>query len=294
MDYLSDPRSHFVALAQLQRYVAAALRQLSLPGEESRLRREARTLWSAVAFAEQFGIDLEPLLATVGPPTPAEGRPAPAGRLGLEQCVPSMATVPTAEPVEPAPLSFSTGPAPPPAEESESGSDPAGRWPLAVAAALLVDSVELRLRLAAARRAATAAPAGITREAGLGVLPRADVQLEAARRGMERRDAEDALRWELGEAEEGGAWAAVRRDAAEAEAEVEARAEVGMDATGAWVAPELFLRDSAEALEHARRKSHAQRRRVRLEAQALEDEVRAAACRAVEQVGGWLDGSLGG
>ena len=83
MDYLSDPRSHFVALAQLQRYVAAALRQLSLPGEESRLRREARTLWSAVAFAEQFGIDLEPLLATVGPPTPAEGRPAPAGWLGL-------------------------------------------------------------------------------------------------------------------------------------------------------------------------------------------------------------------
>ena len=134
VDYLSDPRIHFVALAQLQRFVAAALRERSIPGEESRLRREARTLWSAIAFAEQFGIDLEPLLATVG-----EGRPI--GRPESTRGAVRPATSPCAEPVSPS-GSASGGPVHPPEE-------PAGHGPLVVAAALLASSIEQRQRRAA-------------------------------------------------------------------------------------------------------------------------------------------------
>ena len=139
VDYLSDPRIHFVALAQLQRFVAAKLRERSIPGEESRLRREARTLWSAVAFAEQYGIDLEPLLATIGPPAPPEGWPTgrPASRGAIMP-----ATSPRAA-AGPSPSGSAGGPVHPPVE-------PADR-PLAVAATLLASSFEQRQRRAAER-----------------------------------------------------------------------------------------------------------------------------------------------
>ena len=139
VDYLSDPRIHFVALAQLQRFVAAKLRERSLPGEESRLRREARTLWSAVAFAEQYGIDLEPLLATIGPPAPPEGWPT--GRPGSRGAI-MPATSPRAA-AGPSPSGSAGGPVHPPVE-------PADR-PLAVAATLLASSFEQRQRRAAER-----------------------------------------------------------------------------------------------------------------------------------------------
>ena len=139
VDYLSDPRIHFVALAQLQRFVAAKLRERSLPGEESRLRREARTLWSAVAFAEQYGIDLEPLLATIGPPAPPEGWPT--GRPGSRGAI-MPATSPRAA-AGPSPSGSAAGPVHPPVE-------PADR-PLAVAATLLASSFEQRQRRAAER-----------------------------------------------------------------------------------------------------------------------------------------------
>lgn len=138
VDYLSDPRIHFVALAQLQRFVAAALRERSIPGEESRLRREARSLWSAVVFAEQFGIDLEPLLAIVGPSPPPEGRPTgwPGPTRGVS--VPAISPCTAAEPVSPSACA-SGGPMRAPEE-------PAGRGSLVVAAALLASSIEQRQR----------------------------------------------------------------------------------------------------------------------------------------------------
>ena len=141
VDYLSDPRIHFVALAQLQRFVAVALRERSIPGEESRLRREARTLWSAVAFAEQFGIDLEPLLATVGPAPPPESQPT--GRSGSTRgaIMPAASPCTAAEPVSPS-GSASGRPVHPPEE-------PARHGPLVVAAALLASSIEQRQRRAA-------------------------------------------------------------------------------------------------------------------------------------------------
>lgn len=140
VDYLSDPRIHFVALAQLQRFVAAKLRERSIPGEESRLRREARTLWSAVAFAEQLGIDLEPLLATIGPPAPPEGWPT--GRPGSRGAI-MLATSPRAA-AGPSPSGSAGGPVHPPEE-------PAGHGPLVVAATLLASSFEQRQRRAAER-----------------------------------------------------------------------------------------------------------------------------------------------
>jgi hypothetical protein len=82
-------------------------------------------------------------------------------------------------------------------------------------------------------------------------------QAEAA--GQLRRarlEAEDELRWEIAraaggtqaEAKTAEATPAVSAAAAAAAAEAAAEAE-------AWVAPEMYTRDSAEALEHARRKA---------------------------------------
>lgn len=140
IDYLTDPRLHFVAINQLQRTVSAALLERGLPGEESQFRREARTVWAIVSFAERFGVDLEPLLAAVGPP-PDDGEhevillnePQAAG--------------PTAESAAPA--------APTHLDE--------GNTALAMAGILLGEAVEQRLR---ERRAPH-----LTREIALGLLP---------------------------------------------------------------------------------------------------------------------------
>ena len=72
-DWIADWRTHHIALAQLQRFIAQQLLARSLPGEAGRFRREARTVWSIVSFAESYGIDLEPLMATVGPPPVEDG-----------------------------------------------------------------------------------------------------------------------------------------------------------------------------------------------------------------------------
>ena len=83
-------------------------------------------------------------------------------------------------------------------------------------------------------------------------------QAEAGRLRWARLEAEDELRWEVAratggtqaEAEAAEATAAVPTATAAAAAAAWAEAEAE-----AWVAPEIYTRDSAEALEHVRRKA---------------------------------------
>ena len=70
-----------------------------------------------------------------------------------------------------------------------------------------------------------------------------------------RLEAEDELRWEIARAA-GGTEAEAKT--AEATAAVSAAAAAAAEAAAeaeVWVAPEIYTRDSAEALEHARRKA---------------------------------------
>ena len=89
--------------------------------------------------------------------------------------------------------------------------------------------------------------------------PPTSAQAEAVGRlRWARLEAEDELRWEVARAA-GGTQAEVKT--AEATAAVSAAAAAAASAAAAeaeaeaWVAPEIYTRDSAEALEHARRKA---------------------------------------
>lgn len=77
-------------------------------------------------------------------------------------------------------------------------------------------------------------------------------QAEAAERlRLVRLEAEEELRWEIARAT-GGTQAETNTVEATAEATTEAAAAVSEEA---WVVPEMYARDSAEAIEHARRKA---------------------------------------
>jgi len=96
-DWIADWRTHHLPVAQLQRFIAQQLLARSLPGEAGRFRREARTAWSIISFAESYGIDLEPLMATVGPP-PAEASTQSTSKSKLfpfEQLTPAAASGPS-------------------------------------------------------------------------------------------------------------------------------------------------------------------------------------------------------
>ena len=263
-DYIADPRIHFLALAQLQRFIAAALLQRSLPGEESRLRKEARTVWSVVSFAEKYGIDLEPLLATVGPPpTERDGWPERGGR--LEQRRSAIAPAPAPEP-----RSSWTAPAgPSPSCSAEEAADARQAASLA-AALLLTDAAERRLEDSAARRA----EASVTRADALGP--------EGAAWGRRHRAAAKAAAEAVAERARGAEEAAEAQRWEEARDAPEDDAAAGGDfvVSDAWPVPELF-QPSAEHREHCRKKAAAQQRREKLEQQAVAlQEQRAARERA--------------
>ena len=118
-----------------------------------------------------------------------------------------------------------------------------------------------------------------------------------------RLEAEEELRWEIARATGG-----TQAETNTVEATAEAAAAVSEDE---FVVPEMYTRDSAEAIEHARRKARAdlltacplscvlmmmvmlftwqvrtQRRRAQLDKQARKAEALAAARRAEEQAGG--------
>lgn len=158
-DWITDWRTHNLPLAQLQRFVAQQLLARSLPGEAGRFRREARTVWSIVSFAESYGIDLEPLMATVGPEVgcssivpasiaPASTAPAtaPVPSLPNEENDDDEEDADDAKQVAPAPTGVSQG-------HSSAGGMAGGPMASHAAAALLYTSaLEMRLRKAAESR----------------------------------------------------------------------------------------------------------------------------------------------
>ena len=114
-----------------------------------------------------------------------------------------------------------------------------------------------------------------------------------------RLEAEEELRWEIARATGG-----TQADTNTVEATADGAAAVLEDE---FVVPEMYTRDSAEAIEHARRKARTdlltacplscllvlfvwqvrtQRRRAQLDKQARKAEALAAARRAEEQAGG--------